>query len=308
MHSTGAILWSTLEDIAFLFDESWGEGKYDANFAVNRFVQPKIDEVWSRVILTMDNVVLIRHQISILKDVASYELPPQIQEIWRVGLLDDQGDLVAEWRPRGYFHPHGQNWRIEHNQLVFDPKPNVASTAQIDYVPSGDVFVHWHDGTSNLGEVLTTTTFKGTKTPTLGIFDRRANAYVGSILRILGKNPNDAASVWEEHIIDSQANDVFTTRTVMSSAVSTGYQYEVVPAGYTAIAEAVSMAGASKFGLGRGMSQKKANQIAIEYAEAIKTITDRLSNLNMRFGDHYDRQTIDNPEMMVHVHGTGHIF
>jgi len=304
MHSTGSILWSILDGLADHFDEAFGQGKYTPQDIVNKFVQPAIASTWSMVQMVSSAPVVMRMPLALNKDQADYQLPPNVGEVRGIYLMSKTGPrvIVGEVDHRTIRSASSPVWRLEGSMLRFDPPPTAdVSDVELWYIPTGDVWVHYHDGTNNLGEVLTSTTFKATMSPSLGLFDRRENAYLGCYLRIL----NGATGVWEERIITAQSNNynagtaTLTVRNAMTTAVGGGIKYEIAPMEFSHAAEAVKQAAAVSWGVALGRSEKFERQHSRLFASAAKAVSDRVTNMDGVLHDHFTRDDSRNVEALT---------
>ena len=78
MHSTGSMLLTILERLRAFLDEPTLDAKYSNDFMVNHLISPSMVEVLSRLSMTYDNPVVLRHEITTVKDQQYYQLPPNI--------------------------------------------------------------------------------------------------------------------------------------------------------------------------------------------------------------------------------------
>lgn len=287
MHSTGSALYTILERVNALLDNPDLEAKYSDDWTLRHKIMPAWVDVMGRVNMMRDNPVLLRYSLSIVEDQEYYQLPPCIQEIWRVAELNDDGVVISDWRPEGEFSPHGPGWTIEGNVLALRPYPqDDTSDMAVWYVSNGDVGPHY----ATDGSVLTSTTVTLSSAPTLGWLDKRANAYGGMMLRVFG------ASLTEEVLIESY---VPSTRvvTLRRPLTATGtITYEVVPMAMSqALWDAISYAAALKFAPVVRATGDLYRMLVDGYNSALKTLCDNLANMNVRKGKYYDKLTIDNP-------------
>jgi hypothetical protein len=190
----------------------------------------------------------------------------------------------------------GQNWALEGNMLCFRPFPQNLSgntTWTIRYTTNGDMSPHYHDSTvTNAGSLNAgKTEFTFSTSPSLGLLDKRENAYAGQVLRILD------GDVFEERVIASYnpATRVATLKRPFSTPTAGAHLYEVCPAQSQGLVEAVSLACSLKLGAWRKISAAHAQMLQLQYRSAIKTIGDNLSNMQMRTGKGWAKDTRDSP-------------
>jgi len=308
MHSTGSMLYTILERLRAYLDEPALDAKYSNNFMVDHLISPSMVEVLSRLSMTYDNPVLLRHELSTVKDQQYYQLPPNVGEIMRVAEVNSQGRVTKEALPRSLYSPRGFGWSIEGNLISFMPYPTTAETFDIFYIPNGDFRVCYMDGSTTAKggrldgtrKTLTIAT-STTPAPTLGALDLRENSYAGGILRLW----NDANTVVEERVISSYdvkvgggSEKTITVRSAFTSDIEAGgtddLRFELIPSGFQSLWQAVTASAAIKLGTMRSISQKQMQYLILQYKSAIKTIGDNLSYMQNRIPKHFDKQTVDN--------------
>lgn len=320
MHSSGSFLRLIIAQARFYLDEVTVDAKYGDSFIVSNLIYPVMTDVLARLNLNQDNPITVRHEIVLKTGVEHYILPPTCQEIWRVATTDENNRILADWYPKGQMNPMGPGWSIEGNSLTVRPLPTASAAMQVWYIPTGNVLSHLGTGYLQGNELVLA------GTPTLGMRDKRPNAYTGSVLRILGET-------WQERIIQSYdvrqrivtvrvpfeeeweetssentevtggtfsgsstSSGGFTTSNVSSSG---GYAqtvtYEIAPVYSAALWEAIACGVALKIATARNAKETKVALIEREYRKALKTIIDNLANLQMRAPKGYDRDTVDHP-------------
>ena len=288
MHSSGSILYTILERIRGYLDVP--DDKYTDSYILRHIVMPEFVNVWSRLALSMENPIVLRHRITTVEGQSSYQLPPNVQEVWGIFKYETTTDRVQqEYAPSGSeWTPGGPGWRIEGNTMFFRPVPTADTDWDILYMPSGDFMMHYGTGT-----VTTTTEVVLASSPTLGDLERRLNGYGGGMLRVI-KKADDSVLTTEERIIQSY---VPSTRTITISPALADYTaadsvvYEVVPMGTQNMASAVAAAGAMNLGVCMNVSQKQMEFFKIQYLSHRKTVMDNLANINQRLPKHYDKKT-----------------
>lgn len=284
VHDGGSFLRIVIDRIRGYLDDPDLDAKYSDDFIVRHVIGPCLADVVSRLNMNWDNPVLVRHVADLQKDCVYYQLPPSIGEIHRICTLDEQHNVVDDWKPRGEWNPRGPLWSIEGNLLSFRPKIREDVCLEIFYVPTGDVSPHMGTGTWDADNKQ----FTFGSTPTLGQIDRRPNAYAGQIIRIL------ADSYVEERVIGVHdvVHGVVKPRYAFHHE-SGDYAYEIAPIGAQSLYEAIAAAGSLKLGTYRKISQTHYRMILSQYQSAIKTVGDNLSNLQMRTGKSWQTHTVD---------------
>jgi hypothetical protein len=295
MNSEGSYIGGCLDKIRFYIDEATADAKYTDDFLTRYVLMPSMVDVCARINLNQDNPVCVRHTITLVEGQQYYQLPPCIQEIWRFAVINEDGQITSDAYPRGEYNSFGPGWSIEGNLLSVRPTPTAADAAQacmIWYVPNADLFplygIAGIVGSDNLSFTI--------GAATLGQVDRRVNAYAGQMLRIIGS----ARTTWQERVVDTYtpSTGVCTVRQAFSPSIAsaTAVRYEILPTGYTSLWDAISLSAALRLGAARSVSQAKMGSLQLEYRNACKSIKDNLSNLQMRTGKSFLKNTSDNPE------------
>lgn len=270
------------------------DGRYDDAYVLRNGILPSMVDVVSRANVNQQNVVINRASITIDPATEYYQLPPSVQEVLRIVQRDSSNRITADWVPRGDMHPLGAGWVLEGNTIAFRPSPTLTSyNFEIFYISNGDILPHYSSaGVST--QFPTNTTMKIATTPTLGVMDRRTNAYVGMVLRILpGGFPTQERLISAYNI----ATATVTVR-VPFEITMTPYSlipYEIVPWTGQAMWEAVSASSAMKLGAYVRIPNDQEGRLRTQYQSSIKTLRDQLSNINMRDPRHFQKDTVDNP-------------
>lgn len=318
MNSDGSFLTSILEQVRFYTDLPTTDAKYSNAMLVQNVIYPTVADILARLNLNQDNPIVIRHSIALVEGQQYYQLPPTVQEIWRLASLDENGRVLRDAYPRGVYHPSGPGWSIEGNVLSILPFPQEADSIEIWYVPTTDVL--FHKGTGYLqGDE-----FVLSNAPTLGLRDRRHNAYTGCILRLIPTTgviqermikgydaanrvvhlrlpfnpeyPADSSGSLASWSGSSSSSGGFSTSLISSSGdYPQTVAYEIAPPYSSALWEAIALGCSVKIGIAANMRGEKLQLLEREYKKAMKTITDNLANLQMRVPKHFDKHTTDNP-------------
>jgi len=289
-HSTGSHLMWMLEEFQLWFEEQGGDSKFSNSLVMDHCITPKFGEVFTRVQMQTDMPVLLRTSLALVAGTNRYMLPPNIHEVWQLVLLDDNGDIIADARPRNYMHSAGPGWRLEGREIVFEPSLTRNHSATLIYSPGADLNLHY----STSGQIIDSTTVQlgDPVADGLGRIDFRPNAYAGMTLRVLGMSTSAPV---EERII--QTYDYSTGRVTFADALvgATGSDkiYEIVMPGTVAFYESIVLAAAIKYGAMRGVSGKNYQLMVAEYQSAIKSASDQLANVNVRISTHQAKNTWD---------------
>lgn len=295
MDATNSILLTVIERIRSFMDEPEVSGKYTNSFLVSHVITPAMVDVLTRLSMGTQVPVVLQHTIELVAGTTAYQLPASIGEVWRLAVYDTEGRLQSDWTPSSFWNPWGQGWRLEANQLVFQPQPLVSDTTWVvDYMPTVDIQPHYAtDGT--LAVDLTEFTLSGS--PTLGLVDRRVGAYAGQILRLI-----PASGPIEERVIashDASAGTV-TVRTAFTYQSSGGSKrYEILGMATQSLCDAITMRSAMKVAVMRGAPERQIKGITLEYQNAMKSLFDRYNNAQVRVPKSWERSTGDNETGLI---------
>lgn len=302
MQSTNSMLHTILTRSRMLLDEEVVAAKYSDDFFVRHLLTSAQVDVLSRINNTYSNPVVIRYAVTITSEEEYYVLPPSIQEIWMIAVLDDDQLLpIMELSTRSFWNSAGPGWQIEGNLLSLRPKVEASKDVHIFYVPNGDCMPHYSSEGGSLDATKKIVTLD--LTPDTGVLDQRVNAYAGMMLRIL---PTDDSPV-EQQPIESMAWSgsawTVTVRVAYTYASAGSIGYEVVPMGMESMADAISARCAMKLGQMRSVSEKKMRYMKEAYQGAIKTLGDNFTHMNLRRGKYYEKDTFSNPGASIGFFG-----
>ena len=301
MDSTGSMLKTVIERVRGFLDDPDLEAKYSDDYIVRHIMAPAFSSIMSRLNNSSQTPVMQRLSMPLSQNIADYQLPPCIGEIWRLCVIDETGRVLQEAIPRGLYNLRGPNWKIEGNILSFMPYPNADySTMEVWYVHSGDFTPLYSTGgvsSFTLNTAKDTVTINASTAPTVGMWDRRPNAYVGQMLRVL---PTTGAC--EERLISgwaySGSSNTFTATLRKPFSYATGNTnmpaFEIAPEGSENLFEAVAAASALKLATYRKLSGEHFGMIQAQYRDAMKTVMDHYSNMQMRMPKAWEKDTVDN--------------
>lgn len=300
MDASGSMLKTVIERVRGFLDDPDLEAKYDDDYIVRHIVQPAFASVVSRVNNSTTGAVMQRLAMPLTYNVPDYQLPPCVGEVWRICYMDESGRVLQEAVPRGLYNLRGPNWKIEGNILSFLPHPNADyATMEMWYIHSGDYSLMYTTGSvaaftlnANKDEV----TINTSTSPTAGQWDRRPSAYVGQMMRVL-----HTTGVHEERIISKWE---YVSGTTWKATLRKPFTYatgganmpafEIAPEGSENLYEAVAAASALKLASYRKLSGEHFGMIQAAYRDAMKTVMDHYSNLQMRMPKSWEKDTVDN--------------
>lgn len=294
MHVTNSFLYTVLERMRSYIDLSTVDGKYSDDYCCRHLIIPATVDTISRAMGSSDVPIICQMTLNMVTFQQYYELPPNVQTIIRIGKYDPNGFLQLDSIPRSRFSPGGPCWSVEGRLLSILPFPIINDTFVVEYIPSGDVGVHYGTDAAVASD---NKTLIMSNSPVLGFVDRRPNAYVGSILRILPDSGPVQERVITAHSVITTAGTVTVREAFSPSLANTSnVKYEIAPLGDQAFYECVGLAAARKLAISARLSQTTMEMMRTEYLGARKTFRDRVSATQGRIGRFFDRNTVDNPD------------
>lgn len=165
-----------------------------------------LDELLSELRANGDSPPLSNYTFTSVAGQQYYKLPPNVQEIRRIGCVNTTtGLLTWEIVPENYRCITGPNVLFDGGQdLQLVPIPQTGGDSiTVTYVPGGNVSFHQnaaplYSGNNDSGTLqFTSTTLQLSAASTdwlVGDFDRRPNAFTGFRLRVLGTVNNAVAA------------------------------------------------------------------------------------------------------------------
>jgi hypothetical protein len=303
MDATGSMLKTVIERVRGFLDDPDLEAKYSDDYILRHIVRPSFASVMSRINNSSQSPVMQRLTFPLTKNVADYQLPPCVGEIWRLCIMDEFGNVLEEAIPRGLYNLRGPNWKVEGNILSFLPYPSADySTMELWYIHSGDFSFAYSTGgvaafqlnaNKNGGSILLSTA------ATMGEWDKRPSAYVGQMLRLI---PSVTTYPIEERIITSWTPQAagssqwnFTVRKAFTYAATGNLSpFEIAPEFSETLWESVAAASALKLASYRKLSGEHFGMIQAAYRDAMKTTMDHYSNVQMRMPKSWEKDTVDN--------------
>lgn len=293
MHTSHSILLTVLERIRGYLDESVLDAKYDNSYLVRHIISPALAEIVGRINMTSDETIVFRYTLTVTPDEEYYQLPACIGQVHSFARLNEDGRIEEEWVPRSRHNIDGPGWTLEANLLHTRPQVIDSKTLDVWYTPSGEFMPHYSTtgGTLNADQ----DEFTLDATPTYGGYERRLQAYGGQILRLLSASPAPI----EERVIGSHdvETGVVTVRVPFAyTAPGANIPYEIAPIGTQSFCEAIAARGALKLASYRDIKETHYRKIQAEYKAALKTVRDRLTNMQGRTGKYLEKETVDNPD------------
>ena len=300
------MLKTAIERIRGFLDDPDLEAKYSDDYIVRHIISPAFASVLSRINNSASNPVIQKIDFPLVAQQQDYQLPPAVGEVLRLCISDELGRVLQEALPRGFWNLRGPNWQIQGNIISFIPKPPESyANMELWYIPSGDYKPFYSTGGTS-GAVLnaakdTITINLSSLSVSAGEVDRRASAYVGQMIRLL---PSTAtAGTIEERVISGwsyagygSSTWYLTVRKPFTDAAGNANlpAFEIAPEGSENLFEAVAAAGALKLASYRKLSGEHFGMIQAAYRDAMKTLMDHYSNMQMRLPKSWEKDTVDN--------------
>jgi hypothetical protein len=293
------MLKTVIERVRGFLDDPDLEAKYSDDYILRHIIRPAFTTVMSRINNSSQTPIMHKLAMPLTEGVSDYQLPPCIGEVWRIAVSDESGRVLMEAIPRGLFNLRGPNWKIEGNILSFLPyPPKDFADMELWYIHSGDfspVYSTGGVGSFTLNAGLNEATFSTAVSSSLGDWDRRPSSYVGQMLRLI-----PSTGVLEERIISAWTyigtNTWKATLRKPFTSASAGNlpAFEIAPEGSEPLFESVAAASAMKLASYRKMSGEHFGMIQSQYRDAMKTVMDHYSNMQMRMPKAWDKDTVDN--------------
>lgn len=297
MHSSGSFLYTVIEKIRIAIDEPATSAKWTDDLLTRLVIADAWASTFSMLKLTSDSLPVISFTIDLVRNQSRYVIPPLFDSVVRLVRKDtNNADIIThDWKPRGDTHPWMSGWRLEGNEIVFEPTPTEADAGwTLMGVPSGDACLHY-----GIGAVVDPTHVTLAASPVLGLLDRRPNGYAGLVLRTLS-----TGRTWQERVISSY--DPVTRIATFASAFvqdannlpanAAAVTYEIAPLGNRMLWTAVAYKAAMAVGASRDLTEKKMKWLELQYQIALKAVFDR-AKAQRRVIQHYDRATVDNKDL-----------
>ena len=292
MDATGGFIQTVIDRTRAYLDDPSIDAKYDDNYLIKNVISPMFASIASRINNSTSNPISVWIPFPITRGTQYYSLPPCVGEVWRLAIRNDDNYVSREAMPRTEYHYRGPNWKVEGNMIVFIPTPDQDySDLELQFMHSGEVLPFRINAT--LDATKSILTFALTDVPTVGVIDRRDNAYLGSTVRIL-----TSTGIVEERIISgwtkNSTNWQTTVRLPFTYASAGTVTIEYAPFGLESLFEAVAAGSALKLGTYKKMSPAQFQMIQLQYKDAMKTCMDHFSSQQMRTGKYFERNTADN--------------
>lgn len=276
--SSGSYIKSCVTLCRFHLNSATGD-RFSDNFLVTWIFSEAFSQVMSRIALAQENPVVMGYDFTLDADTARYTFPPTLSEVWWVGEYDTNNRLKCVLQADGLLSAYPRStaggWKLDGNQLIVDPAPNQAVTLRVVGTINNSISAHY----ATDGIINSTTSVTLSASPALGINDRRENAYAGQYIRIL---TGDAI---EERVIEAYdpGTRVATLRSPITASSGT-VSYEVGPPSFPSFVQVIACKMALLFSANLEMSRAGVTRLELMYEQALKTVLDQTSHMNIARG------------------------
>jgi hypothetical protein len=294
MNASGGFISTVIERTRAYLDDASLDAKYDDNFLVRNIISPSFASIASRINNSTSNAISVWIPFPLTKGLAYYQLPPCVGEVWRLAIRNDNDYVSREAMPRTEWHYRGPNWKVEGNMMVFSPTPDADySDIELQFMHNGEIQPFQLSTGATLDVTKSIITFPLTTSTQVGTIDRRDNAYLGCVVRIL-----TSTAVQEERIISTWTKDStnwkIEVRRPFTYASVGAISIEIAPFGLESLYEAASLGGALKLATYKKASPAHFQMLQLQYRDAMKTAMDHFANKQMRTAKYFERNTADN--------------
>jgi len=309
MSTIESVVYTALRRIRAFLDEPDAEAKFDDAFIMRDVIVGSMVDIMGRLQLTNGVPIINKFVMTLVDGTLRYRLPPCIQQVLRFVIVGDDGVPLIDLKPRSLLDYRGKGWALEgmagSMELVLEEGTSLDDTVEIWYTNNGDFRPHYSSGTGDGVIIAGGLSMTMDTAPVLGDFDFRENAYAGAVLRVFARTTANVIPRTQEVIIKSSnaSADGTAWTAVFHTAIevengSTGTDpvYEIVPAGMTAMTDAIVWWSCYKLAIPLGLSETRRNAFLLGYRMAKKTLVDNLTNAQGRSSHHFVKPTVDHPD------------
>ena len=258
-------------------------------------LQVAFDVVLTDIHVSTDHPVLIRHSITLVGGEQDYIMPPGVGELIRVAKMNST-TMTPEWEvwPGSHHNPSGQGWKLEGNVFRLLRDWDSTETLELLYIPNAEPYFHKASlatPTTDLDNTALTMILNATVTD--GTLDKRENAYVGYMIRILSSNANTQEerliTAYNANTRTATYNKAFTRTHEGASAVT----YEIVPL-FSRLIKQIACLRAAIDLLSQEGNVKRMQTLTTNYQVKLAAMRRAISKKEGRFPHHLDGDTWDN--------------
>ena len=302
MSTTYSYLKTTIDSIRYHLDEPSQEGKYSDTVLLRNTLRQSVQDVMHRVHNSSQTPVVCVYDFTIPTGLTSFTLPPCVGQVYSLRLMD----VAFENESYEIFRRHDlaigdYNFRIEGNSIRIKDAQTSPLYLRLYYVHTGSG--EWHyGGTGNEGTAATSSnvsTFTFDSSPTIGVIDKRVNAYAGQVVRCF-----PSTGLIEERVVESYAFTSSVYRATLRNpfdVVDGSVTYEVLPPGPPAMWDAVVYNACIRLGTVRQMTQKQMAYFHDLNRAAMKTLLETVGNSDGRQGKVFTDRTRDTEDLLIWV-------
>lgn len=232
MHTTGSAILTIVDRARSFLDEPSVDAKILNDAIVRQHMAPAFVDVVSRINNTNAAQLVNRFTLTFQANVATYRLPPCVQEVLRFAVVDVDGMVQGDLYPRDRMDYRGSVWSLEGTAgcmvLRISQKPLNVETVEVWYVSNADSEPHYSaaGGSASSYQVAVTAATWDEASLTLTKVGGFANYtwQVGDKIRITG---GTGATVGDYEIASRTDDDSI----VLSSSIGSGADAQTDVAG-----------------------------------------------------------------------------
>lgn len=286
--NSDGFLGSTVSMIRQMIDSPSANAKFtDADLIT--YLRGSIATVMADFNALTDHPYVARVDLAIVADKQVYTLPPQVQKIYYMALIDSTSGLkIWELYPGSIWDFSGYGFRLEGNTMRLLTKWKTGYTIQIAFVPNAEPFPIL--GSSS---TYSASTFTFPSSATDGTLDTRPQSYAGYMLRILSSS--DSAAVYTQDRYIASYNNQTRVATMVEDFSPTlvgTVVFEVVPC-FSLLFQQVWALHVAQTIMGLEGSTKQYNLLEGLYQKRLRSLR-MSSKKEFRAGQTFENRTADN--------------
>lgn len=298
MHASGSHILTAVENMRRHLEQSL-IGIYTDDYLVRYCISQAVSRGMSAISMGSNCQAVLKKTFTMASGQTRYKMPPTLEQVWGIRVPGQTtASNIVDLMPRAFDNPRGQQWRMEGRVLVLDTNI-VTDGAQLEvyYTLAGESGLHYGDG-----EFRDAYTFRLASTPTAGSLDRREDAYIGHILRVIPTNtsyPHQFATIksYDPVTRDCGLDPLYTADLPLQGGTyqltPSTTRYEVLPLDNLPFMQMVAAMASLELGESRNLEEGKIRKLNMLYDRQRKTIFDSLSARQNRVGKGHEYDTVN---------------
>lgn len=259
-------------------------------------------ELIGELVRLTDSPYTVRFTLSVSNGTDAYMVPPNIGHILRICEIDTTTGLAsADYYNASKKRVGGPFFVLERNTIRFIPSWTAGTrTITIEYVPNGTVDLAYGTITGPTSSSdYSTTTFTLSTSPTEGYFDKRPNAYLGSVIRVLSASSNPSGYTFfpvQERTISAYTPNLAAGPKVtvtpafdFTMASQSSLAYEIIPEGLDELTSVLSLRTAITLQRLEG-NAKRADELQKEYLSKMREMRLSAASTDMIRGNRFEHE------------------